>query len=473
MPVKVYFNEEIHRFTKLPENLKALTQLITSTFKSELPPAWKLQYTDQDGDLVMLTHEHDYQELLTTESQDSSQDSSLTFKLYIIANQGMISANSQNNREKTAQADHTTMYVDQNRQHTIEVIPQAYPQPQYEGPIILSLTEREDNEDTPFIDGKPIHNCVLCEGCGTNPIVGVRYKCNTCLQFNFCEICEETKDHRHPFLKLKQPYQDKMCEGSESWFGGSHLDEPTEQQIRIFKNLATFKRMAKAYKSGCIKEIHEHRAHLDHEIPELKPMLDRAFQVIAEEGERKKVKQALNEVKDQFMMQFFPEGKWKLFKQWWHWKRVQKEKRREAEINAPKELTEQQIKILSNKATFEEMYHAYNRANTQKMDECRTKIEEEVPDLKPFFDKVWKVIADGGDRKKVKQTIHDMKQDFMIQFFPQGIWKTLKQYKQWKQSCEKKTNPTGDCSYFGWFWGFFKRRSNENMESLLIEKKNQ
>jgi len=48
-----------------------------------------------------------------------------------------------------------------------------------------------------------IHRFVKCDGCGVKPIVGTRYKCSICDDFDYCEKCEATKEHAHPFLKMK------------------------------------------------------------------------------------------------------------------------------------------------------------------------------------------------------------------------------------------------------------------------------
>ena len=42
----------------------------------------------------------------------------------------------------------------------------------------------------------------ICDGCSMNPIVGPRYKCQVCLDFDFCSNCYKTKPHQHP-LKLQ------------------------------------------------------------------------------------------------------------------------------------------------------------------------------------------------------------------------------------------------------------------------------
>ena len=44
-----------------------------------------------------------------------------------------------------------------------------------------------------------------CDGCGVTPIMGIRYKCSVCKNFDFCEMCEERVPHEHPFIKITKP----------------------------------------------------------------------------------------------------------------------------------------------------------------------------------------------------------------------------------------------------------------------------
>ena len=59
---------------------------------------------------------------------------------------------------------------------------------------------------------KHIHLGIICNGCGRNPLTGVRYKCLMCPNFNFCEICESNynssesnivHDSKHFFVKIR------------------------------------------------------------------------------------------------------------------------------------------------------------------------------------------------------------------------------------------------------------------------------
>ena len=46
---------------------------------------------------------------------------------------------------------------------------------------------------------------MACDGCGLHPIIGIRYKCSVCKNFDYCETCEERQSHEHPFLKITKP----------------------------------------------------------------------------------------------------------------------------------------------------------------------------------------------------------------------------------------------------------------------------
>jgi len=52
-----------------------------------------------------------------------------------------------------------------------------------------------------------IHSKVSCDGCKMSPIIGNRYKCTICENFDYCESCEEknSENHKHPFLKIRKP----------------------------------------------------------------------------------------------------------------------------------------------------------------------------------------------------------------------------------------------------------------------------
>lgn len=45
---------------------------------------------------------------------------------------------------------------------------------------------------------------MTCDGCHAYPITGIRYKCAVCPDFDYCENCESSCNHDHPFLKIRE-----------------------------------------------------------------------------------------------------------------------------------------------------------------------------------------------------------------------------------------------------------------------------
>ena len=51
-----------------------------------------------------------------------------------------------------------------------------------------------------------VHNGIRCEKCFEEPIIGFRYKCSVCNNYNLCQKCEEEnevlEEHSHYFIKI-------------------------------------------------------------------------------------------------------------------------------------------------------------------------------------------------------------------------------------------------------------------------------
>lgn len=50
-----------------------------------------------------------------------------------------------------------------------------------------------------------VHRGITCDGCQQSPITGIRFKCRTCPDFDLCESCEAKNIHpaEHPMVKFK------------------------------------------------------------------------------------------------------------------------------------------------------------------------------------------------------------------------------------------------------------------------------
>ena len=74
-----------------------------------------------------------------------------------------------------------------------------------------------------IIECKTIHYGVKCQKCFRDPIIGYRYKCSICNNYNLCEKCENenliSEDHSHFFIKMRNAieyYKEKGYEENKS-----------------------------------------------------------------------------------------------------------------------------------------------------------------------------------------------------------------------------------------------------------------
>ena len=72
--------------------------------------------------------------------------------------------------------------------------------------IMINNPQQNKGELT-FSNIKTTHHGIKCEKCGKIPIIGNRYKCSVCNNYNLCESCEETnfenQEHKHNFIKIR------------------------------------------------------------------------------------------------------------------------------------------------------------------------------------------------------------------------------------------------------------------------------
>ena len=71
--------------------------------------------------------------------------------------------------------------------------------------VMESKLKFEDKQDIETPNSVEVHKGSVCNGCGEFPIIGIRYQCVECKDFDYCEKCHEEKKyiHKHPFYKLR------------------------------------------------------------------------------------------------------------------------------------------------------------------------------------------------------------------------------------------------------------------------------
>lgn len=84
-----------------------------------------------------------------------------------------------------------------------------------------------------------IHTEVWCDGCGQHPVVGNRYKCKSCPDFDLCESCMYKNIHNHHiFTLINNSIKDEPCEtkADSEWFDYNN-DTLTKAQLWIENNV--------------------------------------------------------------------------------------------------------------------------------------------------------------------------------------------------------------------------------------------
>jgi next-to-BRCA1 protein 1 len=73
--------------------------------------------------------------------------------------------------------------------------------------VTETKVKQETSVPSPKNQDKVVHEGIVCDGCQASPIVGVRFKCTACPDFDFCEKCEGSKWHPagHAMMKIKVP----------------------------------------------------------------------------------------------------------------------------------------------------------------------------------------------------------------------------------------------------------------------------
>ena len=86
-----------------------------------------------------------------------------------------------------------------------------------------------------------VHKNIQCNQCKTNPIIGIRYKCSTCKDYNLCETCEELNIDEgfhpidHNFLRIRYEKEQKKSQNEEAYrFSYKCLDN--DLNFTIYKN---------------------------------------------------------------------------------------------------------------------------------------------------------------------------------------------------------------------------------------------
>lgn len=194
--LKLQLGSDIHKITDIPATLAALRTLFTGLFGSS---DLTIKYKSKDSDWVTIGSDIELQTAYTSFQGESALKLLLSpverFEKYLPEGKeiqreeppaafGLLSSISQSIKSAFQKGKTTVQKVNYRRQ--------------FERLLI--------NTEVCIALGVPMpveHPGTSCAHCKLNPIRGIRYKCTICVNFDFCDVCEATIEHEHPFLKIK------------------------------------------------------------------------------------------------------------------------------------------------------------------------------------------------------------------------------------------------------------------------------
>ena len=186
--IKLIFNNEIHRLSKIPSSYAELQNYCTSVFRFS---SFVLKYLDEENDEITIACDSDlFTALASAESLNLKS-------LRIHASLPNQNASAY---PPSSQASNSGTFKAQPEKEVLETN-------KYEDYSYEECKDEEMSEEKP--ENPVIWQRHTCDGCDKKPIIGSRYHCTVCDDFDFCEECERNKQHDHPFMKFNKKTNDQ------------------------------------------------------------------------------------------------------------------------------------------------------------------------------------------------------------------------------------------------------------------------
>eukprot|EP00826_Nyctotherus_ovalis_P054431 TRINITY_DN7126_c0_g2_i1.p1 TRINITY_DN7126_c0_g2~~TRINITY_DN7126_c0_g2_i1.p1 ORF type:complete len:419 (+),score=91.78 TRINITY_DN7126_c0_g2_i1:136-1392(+) len=233
--VRIAFDSEVHELV-LPSTLTELKNNIAALYKN-LPIEYKIRYNDEDGDLISIINQNDYEFALglvkenalftiyPTEEKLQINDAPLSDdfplnpsnpKAQSIYNCMRCKGTALTRKGKACKRCDGTGRMSEELVERVKKIVKREVEKimRTEVPLHASKLAQSQRltEDLKTIN--VVHYETECKNCGLKPIVGTRYSCTVCKELNLCEICEKSFVHKHAMCKIRRPKQEvpeKFC----------------------------------------------------------------------------------------------------------------------------------------------------------------------------------------------------------------------------------------------------------------------
>ena len=200
--IKIVFKDEIHRLSNLPKTYAELQAYCTSVFKFS---DFCITYTDEEGDLITIACDSD---LLTAYA--SAESLGIRNLKFILALHSSEIPRPVSEEKKCCEPSDCCEPKDYCEPKDC-CEPKDFCEPK---DCSMSFDCCESNDCCESENCYEPENCCenstsqkyvwsryTCDGCDTKPIVGNRFHCTVCEDFDFCENCEKNNQHGHPFKR--------------------------------------------------------------------------------------------------------------------------------------------------------------------------------------------------------------------------------------------------------------------------------
>jgi len=202
--IKLQYEQDIRRVSiEKTISLVELRELAKSLFKDTLPESFLLKYKDDEGDLCLITTDRELQEGFRVFEEQG------ILKISIV---GVHNKNS--NKPKAEEkspfeevAETIQPYLDTIETQFMDVFPKIEERMQEIFPKIeevLPLLEEKFMEMFGEVKEpeRPVIHLAICDNCNKR-IVGIRWKCTSCPDYDLCNSCKQTDVHKeHKFLQI-------------------------------------------------------------------------------------------------------------------------------------------------------------------------------------------------------------------------------------------------------------------------------
>jgi len=216
--LKPFYASTCKRIHQIPKTFKELKEIILELFPELKEVKFRVQYKDSEGDVIDVNTDINLHEAYFHFKENEEEELKLEIKT----------------SAQVLSKDSKSLFFEPQKQPSNEKLLLKYRE-EYDAfykenetnleQLIKELIRKElqNNNDkihniiiqqlskTQFTrqNKKPaVHEGVMCDECKMFPIIGARYRCSQCTDYNICEICEYKEVHsHHQVIKYRKPLE--------------------------------------------------------------------------------------------------------------------------------------------------------------------------------------------------------------------------------------------------------------------------